>query len=115
MASKIVNDIISHYRAWDRGRGTTSERFVNMMADDATFRSIGAGAEPMLFTRLHRRRDGNHGVDQTHLDLGNQPFSRAAIKSEVALSGGSARNCRTASKRHAPSLRPASQTAPTSP
>src|SRR6266545_4980499 len=57
MASRIVNDIRSHYRAWDRGKGTTSERFVNMMADDANFRSIGAGAEPMLFTRSHSTKD----------------------------------------------------------
>jgi ketosteroid isomerase-like protein len=57
MASRIVNDIRSHYRAWDRGKGTTSERFVNMMADDATFRSIGAGAESMLFTRSHSTKD----------------------------------------------------------
>jgi ketosteroid isomerase-like protein len=57
MASKIVNEIRSHYRAWDRGKGTTSERFVNMMADDGTFRSIGGGAEPMLFTRDHSTKD----------------------------------------------------------
>ena len=27
MASNILNEIKSHYRAWDRGKGTTSERF----------------------------------------------------------------------------------------
>ena len=57
MASKIVNEIRSHYRAWDRGKGTTGERFVEMMADDASFRSIGAGAQPMLFTRDHSTKD----------------------------------------------------------
>lgn len=57
MASKIVNEIRSHYRAWDRGKGTTSELFVNLMADDASFRSIGAGAQPMLFTRDHSMKE----------------------------------------------------------
>jgi len=57
MASKIVNDIRSHYRAWDRGKGSPAELFLNLIADDGTFRSIGAGAEPMLFTRSHSTKD----------------------------------------------------------
>jgi len=37
MATRIVNDVRSHYRAWDEGKGTTSERFLELLADDATF------------------------------------------------------------------------------
>ena len=57
MSNKALNQIRSHYRAWDRGKGTTAEHFVAMMADDGAFRSIGAGAEPMLFTRDHSTKD----------------------------------------------------------
>lgn len=53
MAKTIVNQIRSHYRAWGRGKGATSDLFIDLMADDGTFRSIGQGAEPMLFTRRH--------------------------------------------------------------
>jgi len=48
MSTKAVNQIRSHYRAWDRGKGSTAEQFLDLMADDASFRSIGAGAEAML-------------------------------------------------------------------
>lgn len=57
MATRIVNDLRSHYRAWDQGKGTTSERFLELMADDATFRSIGNGTTRMEFTRPHRNKD----------------------------------------------------------
>jgi ketosteroid isomerase-like protein len=57
MASTIINQIKSHYRAWDRGKGTTAEQFLSLMAEDGSFRSIGAGAEPMSFTRDHSTKD----------------------------------------------------------
>jgi ketosteroid isomerase-like protein len=57
MSTQAVNLIRSCYRAWDRGKGSTGERFVELMADDGSFRSIGAGAEPMLFTRDHKTKD----------------------------------------------------------
>lgn len=57
MASKIVNEIRSTYREWNRGKGTSDERFLGLMADDGTFRSIGGGAEPMPFTRTHSTKD----------------------------------------------------------
>ncbi|QIG51557.1 nuclear transport factor 2 family protein [Nordella sp. HKS 07] len=57
MATRIVNDLRSHYRAWGRGKGTTSERFIELLTDDATFRSIGGGANLMEFTRTHRTKD----------------------------------------------------------
>jgi ketosteroid isomerase-like protein len=57
MSTKIVNQIRSHYRAWDRGKGSTAEQFLELMAEDSSFRSIGAGAEPMLFTADHSTKD----------------------------------------------------------
>jgi|GEM_PF-425015 len=57
MSSRIVNQIRSHYRAWDRGKGSTAEKFLELMADDGSFRSIGAGAQPMLFTSDHSTKD----------------------------------------------------------
>lgn len=57
MATRIVNDLRSHYRAWDRGKGTTSERFIELVADNATWRSIGGGASLMEFTRSHWTKD----------------------------------------------------------
>lgn len=57
MATRIVNDLRSHYRAWDQGKGTTSERFLELMADDGTFRSIGGGAKVMEFTRPHSTKE----------------------------------------------------------
>jgi ketosteroid isomerase-like protein len=57
MTTKIVDQIRATYREWNRGKGTTPERFVEMMADDGAFRSVGAGAAPMLFTRDHSTKD----------------------------------------------------------
>ncbi len=57
MTPRIINDIRSHYRAWDRGKGTTADRFIGMMADDGSFRSIGRGVEPMAFTRPHMLKE----------------------------------------------------------
>ncbi|MGE0240477.1 MAG: nuclear transport factor 2 family protein [Parvibaculaceae bacterium] len=59
MPADIVSQIRSHYRAWDRkeDKSATAEKFVQLMADDGAFRSIGAGAESMLFTRDHSTKD----------------------------------------------------------
>lgn len=57
MATKIVNELESHYRNWNRGKGTTSERFLELLADDATFRSIGGGAKLMEFTCSRKAKD----------------------------------------------------------
>jgi ketosteroid isomerase-like protein len=57
MSSKIVNQIRAHYRAWDRSKGSTSEEFLKLMADDGSFRSIAAGAQPMMFTSDHSTKD----------------------------------------------------------
>jgi ketosteroid isomerase-like protein len=57
MPAKIVNQIRQHYRAWDRKKGATAEEFLELVADDASFRSIGAGAQPMLWTRDHSPKD----------------------------------------------------------
>ena len=57
MPAKIVNQIRAHYRAWDRGKGSTSEKFLELMADDGSFRSIGAGAQPMPHTCDHCAKD----------------------------------------------------------
>lgn len=59
MPANIVNQIKSRYREWDRNedKGAAAEKFLDLMADDTSFRSIGAGAEPMLFTRDHSAKD----------------------------------------------------------
>jgi ketosteroid isomerase-like protein len=57
MAASIVNRIRSHYREWDRKKGATAEEFLEMVADDASFRSIGAGAPQMQWTRDHSPKD----------------------------------------------------------
>ncbi|WP_119268656.1 nuclear transport factor 2 family protein [Taklimakanibacter deserti] len=57
MSTQALNRIRSCYRAWDRGKGSTGEKFVELMADDGSFRSIGAGAQPMPFTRDHTTKD----------------------------------------------------------
>ena len=57
MSKQALNEIRSCYRAWDRGKGSTGEQFVELMADDGSFRSIGAGAEVMAFTRDHKTKD----------------------------------------------------------
>jgi ketosteroid isomerase-like protein len=57
MSKQALNRIKSCYQAWNRGKGSTGESFVELMADDGAFRSIGAGAECMLFTRDHTTKD----------------------------------------------------------
>jgi ketosteroid isomerase-like protein len=57
MPANIVNQIRAHYRTWDRKKGATAEEFLELVADDASFRSIGAGAQPMLWTRDHSPKD----------------------------------------------------------
>lgn len=59
MPSKAVDQIRSRYREWDRNedKGAAAEKFLDLMTDDVSFRSIGAGVEPMLFTRDHSAKD----------------------------------------------------------
>jgi ketosteroid isomerase-like protein len=59
MPVNIVNQIRSRYREWDRNedKGAAAEKFIDLMTDDTSFRSIGAGAEAMLFTRDHSAKD----------------------------------------------------------
>lgn len=59
MPANVVNQIRSRYREWDRNedKGAAARKFIDLMADDASFRSIGAGAEAMLFTRDHSAKD----------------------------------------------------------
>jgi ketosteroid isomerase-like protein len=59
MPENLVNQIRSRYREWDRNedKGAAAEKFIDLMADDTSFRSIGAGADAMLFTRDHSAKD----------------------------------------------------------
>ena len=57
MSTKAVNQIRSHYRAWDRGKGSTAEQFLELMAEDGSFRSIGAGVDAMMFTADHSTKE----------------------------------------------------------
>ena len=59
MPNKAVDQIRSRYREWDRNedKGAAAEKFLDLMADDVSFRSIGAGVEPMLFTRDHSAKE----------------------------------------------------------
>jgi ketosteroid isomerase-like protein len=59
MPANLVNQIRARYREWDRNedKGAAAEKFIDLMADDTSFRSIGAGAEAMLFTRDHSAKD----------------------------------------------------------
>jgi ketosteroid isomerase-like protein len=59
MPTKAVDQIRSRYREWDRNedKGAAAEDFLDLMTDDVSFRSIGAGAEPMLFTRDHSAKE----------------------------------------------------------
>jgi ketosteroid isomerase-like protein len=59
MPANIVDQIRSRYREWDRSedKGAAAGKFIDLMTDDTSFRSIGAGAEAMLFTRDHSAKD----------------------------------------------------------
>lgn len=57
MNPKILRQIKTRYKTWDRGKGKTGNLFVDLMSDDATFRSIGGGVEAMQFTRTHSTKE----------------------------------------------------------
>ena len=57
MTQKILRQIKTRYKTWDRGKGKTGALFVDLLSDDATFRSIGGGVEAMHFTRPHSTRE----------------------------------------------------------
>ncbi|MGE0240478.1 MAG: nuclear transport factor 2 family protein [Parvibaculaceae bacterium] len=57
MDGKILRQIKTRYKTWDRGKGKTGELFIDLLSDDATFRSIGGGVEAMQFTRTHSTRE----------------------------------------------------------
>ena len=57
MTPKILRQIKTRYKSWDRGKGKTGDLFLDLMADDAVFRSIGGGAEPMQFTRSYSTKE----------------------------------------------------------
>ncbi len=57
MTPKILRQIKTRYKTWDRGKGKTGDLFIDLMSDDATFRSIGGGVEAMLFTRSHSGKE----------------------------------------------------------
>jgi ketosteroid isomerase-like protein len=57
MNSKILRQIKTRYKTWDRGKGKTGDLFIELLSDDATFRSIGGGVEAMQFTRTHSTKE----------------------------------------------------------
>lgn len=57
MTPKILRQIKTRYKTWDRGKGKTGNLFVDLLSDDATFRSIGGGVEAMQFTRTHSTKE----------------------------------------------------------
>ncbi len=59
MRADILSQIKAGYREWDRNedKGAAAEKFIDLMADDTSFRSIGGGAAAMLFTRDHSAKD----------------------------------------------------------
>jgi len=57
MNPNILRQIKTRYKTWDRGKGKTGQLFVDLMTEDATFRSIGGGVEAMQFTREHRGKE----------------------------------------------------------
>lgn len=57
MTQKILRQIKTRYKTWDRGKGKTGALFVDLLSDDATFRSIGGGVEAMHFTRPHSTKE----------------------------------------------------------
>ena len=57
MTPKIVRQIKTRYKAWDRGKGKTGDLFIELLSDDATFRSIGGGVENMQFTQAHSTKE----------------------------------------------------------
>jgi ketosteroid isomerase-like protein len=57
MTPKILRQIKTRYKTWDRGKGKTGDLFIDLLSDDATFRSIGGGVEAMQFTRSHSTKE----------------------------------------------------------
>ncbi|MGE0006712.1 MAG: nuclear transport factor 2 family protein [Parvibaculaceae bacterium] len=57
MTERILRQIKTRYKTWDRGKGKTGDLFIDLMSDDATFSSIGGGGDAMQFTRTHRTRE----------------------------------------------------------
>jgi len=57
MTPNILRQIKTRYKTWDRGKGKTGDLFIDLLSDDATFRSIGGGVEAMQFTRTHSTRE----------------------------------------------------------
>jgi ketosteroid isomerase-like protein len=54
---KILRQIKTRYKTWDRGKGKTGGLFIDLLSDDATFRSLGGGVEAMQFTRPHSTKE----------------------------------------------------------
>ena len=57
MTAKIIRQIKTRYKTWDRGKGKTGGLFIDLLSDDATFRSLGGGVEAMQFTRTHSTKE----------------------------------------------------------
>jgi ketosteroid isomerase-like protein len=57
MTPSILRQIKTRYKTWDRGKGKTGDLFIELLSDDATFRSIGGGVEAMQFTRTHTTKE----------------------------------------------------------
>jgi ketosteroid isomerase-like protein len=57
MTPTILRQIKTRYKTWDRGKGKTGDLFIDLLSDDATFRSLGGGVEAMQFTRPHNTKE----------------------------------------------------------
>lgn len=57
MTPKILRQIKTRYKTWDRGKGKSADLFIDLLSDDATFRSIGGGVDAMQFTRPHSTKE----------------------------------------------------------
>lgn len=57
MTPSILRQIKTRYKTWDRGKGKTGDLFIELLSDDATFRSIGGGVDAMQFTRSHSTKE----------------------------------------------------------
>jgi ketosteroid isomerase-like protein len=53
----ILRQIKTRDKTWDRGKGKTGGLFIDLLSDDATFRSLGGGVEAMQFTRTHSTKE----------------------------------------------------------
>ena len=57
MMQRILRQIKTRYKTWDRGKGKSSDLFIDLLDKDATFRSIGGGVDAMQFTRTHSTKE----------------------------------------------------------